>query len=97
MISGRSSDTTYEQTEYLKPGKISSVTAAPPSTCRRSSTSTRLPARARYAALTRPLWPPPMTMTSYCLLIEFRQAFACVNRSKTCLMKIGKHTYNHSP
>ena len=31
MISGRSSETTYEQTENLKPGKISSVTAAPPS------------------------------------------------------------------
>ena len=43
MISGRSSDTTYEQTEYLKPGKISSVTAAPPSTWRRSSTSTFRP------------------------------------------------------
>ena len=65
MISGRSRETTYEQTENLKPGKTSSVTAAPPSTYRRSSTSTRLPARARYAAFTRPLWPPPMTMTSY--------------------------------
>ena len=31
MISGRSSETTYEQTENLKPGKTSSVTAAPPS------------------------------------------------------------------
>jgi hypothetical protein len=28
MISGRSSETTYEQTENLKPGKTSSVTAA---------------------------------------------------------------------
>src|SRR6476661_6853467 len=65
MISGRRSDTTYEQTEYLNPGLISSVTAAPPRTCRRSSTSTFRPARARYAALTRPLWPPPITMTSY--------------------------------
>ena len=45
-------------------GKISSVTAAPPSTWRRSSTSTLLPARARYAAASRPLWPPPMTMAS---------------------------------
>ena len=43
MISGRSSETTYEQTENLKPGKTSSVTAAPPSTCRRSSTSTLRP------------------------------------------------------
>ena len=42
-----SSDTTYEQTEKRKPGKTSSVTAAPPTTCRRSSTSTFRPARAR--------------------------------------------------
>src|SRR6266705_1901873 len=66
MISGRSRETTYEQTENLNPGKTSSVTHAPPSTCRRSSTSTRLPARARYAAVTRPLWPPPITIASYC-------------------------------
>ena len=38
--------------------------AAPPSTCRRSSTSTRRPALARYAAQTRPLCPPPMMMAS---------------------------------
>ena len=43
MISGRSSETTYEQTENLKPGKTSSVTAAPPRTWRRSRTSTFLP------------------------------------------------------
>ena len=48
----------------LEAGKISSVTAAPPSTCRRSTTSTLRPARARYAALTSPLWPPPITITS---------------------------------
>src|SRR5437762_7001283 len=65
MISGRNSDTTYEQTENLKPGKTSSVTAAPPSTCLRSSTRTFLPARARYAAFTRPLCPPPITTASY--------------------------------
>jgi hypothetical protein len=47
MISGRNRLTTYEYTENLKPGKISSVTAAPPMRSRRSSTSTRLPARAR--------------------------------------------------
>src|SRR6185369_14032236 len=68
MISGLSSETTYEQTENLNPGKTSSVTAAPPSTCRRSRTSTFLPARARYAALTRPLCPPPITTTSYFLV-----------------------------
>src|SRR5207248_7382509 len=71
MISGRSSETTYEQTENLKPGKISSVTAAPPRTWRRSRTTTFLPAFARYAALTRPLWPPPMTITSYCCPIRY--------------------------
>src|SRR6478672_5672315 len=65
MISGRSRLTTYENTENLKPGTISSVTAAPPTRGRRSSTTTRLPARARYAAATRPLWPPPTTMASY--------------------------------
>src|SRR6266849_7208833 len=74
IISGRSRETTYEQTENLNPGNTSSVTHAPPSTCRRSSTSTRLPARARYAALTRPLWPPPMTMTSYVCGIDVAQA-----------------------
>src|SRR5689334_16545798 len=65
MISGRNSETTYEQTENLKPGKTSSVTAAPPTRWRFSSTTTRRPARARYAALVRPLWPAPITITSY--------------------------------
>ena len=46
MISGRSRLTTYENTENLKPGKISSVTAAPPTSGRRSSTSV-LASRAR--------------------------------------------------
>ena len=64
MISGRSSETTYEKTENRKPGKTSSVTAAPPSTWRFSSTTVFSPARARYAALTRPLWPPPITIAS---------------------------------
>src|SRR5947208_7898625 len=32
---------------------------------RRSRTHTRSPARARNAAVTRPLWPPPMTTPSY--------------------------------
>src|SRR5436305_14517159 len=65
MISGRNSETTYEQTEKRKPGNTSSVTAAPPRTCRRSSTSTLRPARARYAAAVSPLCPPPMTIASY--------------------------------
>ena len=65
MISGRSRLTTYEKTENLKPGTISSVTAAPPTSGRRSSTTTFRPARARYAAATRPLCPPPMMIASY--------------------------------
>jgi hypothetical protein len=64
MISGRNNETTYEKTEKRKPGNASSVTAAPPSTCRRSSTTVFRPARARYAALTSPLWPPPITIAS---------------------------------
>ncbi len=40
------------------------VSAAPPVLCRFSRTTTRLPYLARYAAATRPLWPPPMTTAS---------------------------------
>src|SRR3954465_15711270 len=47
------------------PGQGCSETAAPPTWSRRSSTSTERPARASSAAATSPLWPPPMTMTSY--------------------------------
>src|SRR3989442_66536 len=65
MICGRRRLHTYEQTVNLNPGYTSSVTAAPPRTCRRSRTTTFLPAWARYAAVVRPLWPPPMTMASY--------------------------------
>src|SRR5437667_594494 len=65
MICGRRRLHTYEQTVNLNPGYTSSVTAAPPRTCRRSRTSTFLPAWARYAAVVRPLWPPPITMASY--------------------------------
>ena len=43
----------------------SAVSAAPPTRSRRSRTTTRRPARARYAAVTRALCPPPMTATSY--------------------------------
>src|SRR2546426_535869 len=38
---------------------------APPTIGRRSTTRTRCPALARYAAATRPLWPPPTTMASH--------------------------------
>jgi hypothetical protein len=41
-----------------------SVVAAPPSEARLSSTSVLAPERARYAAETSPLWPPPTTATS---------------------------------
>src|ERR1700726_4483593 len=37
---------------------------APPTRARLSSTSTRLPALARYAAQARPLWPAPTITTS---------------------------------
>src|SRR6185436_19474717 len=50
--------------ELRKPGWNSSVTAAPPSTLRRSSTRTERPAPARYAAHVRPLCPPPMMTAS---------------------------------
>src|SRR5678815_3742951 len=53
-----------ENTEKRKPGNTSSVMAAPPTRSRRSSTTTLRPARARYAAHTRPLCPPPMMMAS---------------------------------
>ena len=41
-----------------------SLTAAPPTTGRRSRTTVRSPARARYPAATRPLEPPPTTIAS---------------------------------
>src|SRR5687767_7133668 len=72
MISGRSRLTTYENTEKRKPGNTSSVIAAPPTCSRRSNTSTLLPARARYAAQTRPLCPPPMMMASRLATLALR-------------------------
>ena len=64
MMSGRSSDSAYENVVNQKPGRSSSVIAAPPTMCRRSRTRTFLPAFARYAAFVSPLWPPPMTIAS---------------------------------
>src|SRR6266511_2301358 len=64
MISGRSSESVYAPGEARTPGHSSSVTHAPPTMSRRSKTSTSSPARARYAAATRPLWPAPMTTAS---------------------------------
>src|SRR5215469_1424795 len=59
---------TYESLVTLNSGASGhgdSVVAAPPVLCRLSSTTVLAPARARYAAATRPLCPPPMTMASY--------------------------------
>ncbi len=47
------------------PGATSSIASAPPARLRRSSTSVRRPAFARYPAVTRPLWPAPTTTASY--------------------------------
>src|SRR3989442_13265362 len=63
MISGRNKPAEYASRENLTPGKTSSVMQAPPTIGRRSRTRTFRPAFARYAAETRPLWPPP-TMTA---------------------------------
>src|SRR2546425_7486990 len=63
MISGRNKPGEYASRENLTPGKTSSVMQAPPTIGRRSRTRTFSPAFARYAAETRPLWPPP-TMTA---------------------------------
>src|SRR2546425_3810397 len=63
MISGRNKPAEYASRENLTPGKTSSVMHAPPTIGRRSRTRTFNPAFARYAAETRPLWPPP-TMTA---------------------------------
>src|SRR2546425_10387432 len=65
MISGRKRPAEYASRENLTPGKTSSVMQAPPRIGRRSTTRTRRPARARYAAATRRLWPPPTTMASH--------------------------------
>src|SRR5882757_1860258 len=64
MTFGLRSDTVYAATELRKPGWNSSVTAAPPTTLRRSSTVTLSPAAAKYAAQTSPLWPPPTITAS---------------------------------
>ena len=46
------------------PGQTSSVTQAPPRMSRFSSTHTRSPPWARYAAAVSPLWPPPTMIAS---------------------------------
>src|SRR5579883_2829510 len=66
MISGRSRLTTYAHGDIVKPGNGSSSVQAPPTRSRCSSTSTFLPARAKYPAATRPLWPAPIMIASNC-------------------------------
>src|SRR5262249_28968557 len=55
-------------------GQGASVVAAPPVLWRASSTSVRAPDRARYAAATSPLCPPPTTIASYCVILPPSQA-----------------------
>ena len=64
MTFGCSRLTVYEATELRKPGWNSSVSAAPPTTERRSSTFTLSPVPARYAAQVSPLCPAPMMTAS---------------------------------
>ncbi len=52
-----------------------SVTAAPPTTSRRSQTSVRRPFLARYAPATRPLCPPPTTTTSQSAAIAIKRDY----------------------
>lgn len=57
MMYGRKRLSTYEALENLNPGIISSVTAAPPTTCRLSTTATDKPAFCKYAEAINPLCP----------------------------------------
>src|SRR3954452_7911040 len=67
MIRRGSRLTRYEYRESCAstPGNAWADTAAPPNWSSLSSTITRLPAWARYAAAVSPLCPPPMMATSY--------------------------------
>src|ERR1700687_5685814 len=85
MTFGLRSDTVYAATELRKPGWNSSVTAAPPTTARRSSTVTLSPAAARYAAHTRPLCPPPMINPAR--RAPFTGASAIAPAARRCLLQ----------
>src|ERR1700691_2059620 len=68
MIVGGIRLITYESRVTLNSGASghgASVVAAPPVLCLPSSTTVRAPERARYAAATSPLCPPPTTIASY--------------------------------
>ena len=55
-------------------------------TWRRSRTATERPARAKYAADVRPLWPPPMTRASHFLSFNALVAVALL-----LLLKLLRH------
>jgi len=57
IICGRRRLSRYEARENLKPGTISSVTAAPPTMCLFSKIHVRIPDFCKYAAAISPLWP----------------------------------------
>ena len=61
---GRRRPTVCASAGTRTPGASSSVTVAPPIRSRASSTRTRRPPVARYAAAVRPLWPAPTTIAS---------------------------------
>ena len=65
ITSGCRMPATYAQGDMRMPGHGSAMVQAPPTRSRASSTSTRLPARARYAAHASPLWPAPTMMASH--------------------------------
>src|SRR3954454_5936485 len=88
MMRSRSSDSVYAPGDARTPGHSSSVTHAPPTISRRSKTSTDIPARARYAAATSPLWPAPTTTASGTDIsrLDFRAAIhhneqSCITRA----------------
>src|ERR1700744_4556874 len=62
---GCSNPARYAHGDILTPGNGSSIVQAPPTRLRLSITSTRCPARARYAAHASPLCPAPTPITSH--------------------------------
>ena len=66
MIESGKSETRYEYREIRasNPGNARTLVVAPPISPFASKTRTFLPAFARYAAATKPLWPAPIIVTS---------------------------------
>src|SRR5689334_5306501 len=75
---GRKGPAPWSTVETRKPGANSSVTDRPPTSGRRSRTSGRWPAFARYAAAVSPLGPAPTTITSLAAIASGRRAAAPV-------------------